>query len=644
MANTRRLTMAQALVEFLNNQYVEFDGVETKFVEGIFTIFGHGNVLGLGQALEERGGDLVIHQGRNEQGIGHAAMGYAKEKLRRKIYACTSSVGPGAANMVTSAATATANRIPVLYLPGETYASRQPDPVLQQVEQPDSLTITTNDAFRAVTKYFDRIERPEQLMSAMINAMRVLTDPADTGAVCICMPQDTQGEPYDYPEYFFEKRVHIIERRQPMPRRIEKAVEAFKSAKKPYIVCGGGVKYSEAADTLKAFAEEFNIPYGETQAGKSAIEWTHEYNLGGMGTTGCLAANHIARRCDLVLGVGTRYDDFTTASKWIFPIDAKIVNINVAESDAYKLDAVQVMSDAKVGLEELAKALREIGYKSGYTTEIKEAKEMWEKELEILDSQHYTGKEFEPQVAGHFCAEKLEEYGKAHGGFLTQTEVLGIVNKEIPKEAVMVTASGSLPSDLQRVWRPEVRNTYHAEYAYSCMGYEVCGGFGAKLANMDREVYALVGDGAYMMLHSELPTSIQSGAKLNVILLDNMEFGCINNLEMGHGMGSFGTEMRKRSASGKLDGELVTTDFAMQARGYGCETYTVRTVEELKEALAKVRESKVSTLIDVKILPKTMTNGYEAFWRAGNAERADKPEIEEATRKMMAEVAKARQY
>ena len=355
---TVRLTVAQALVKFLDNQYVEFDGKVTKFVEGIFGIFGHGNVLGLGQALEQDSGDLILRQGRNEQGMAHAAIGFAKQNLRKKIYACTSSVGPGAANMITAAATATANRIPVLLLPGDTFATRQPDPVLQQMEQFHDLTLTTNDGFRAVSKYWDRINRPEQLMTACINAMRVLTDPADTGAVTICLPQDVQGEAYDFPDYFLQKRVHRIERTPPTDEMLQTALDLIKRKKKPLIVCGGGVRYSEAAEQLKAFAEAFDIPFAETQAGKSAVVSDYVLNVGGVGETGCLSANLLAKEADLVIGIGTRYTDFTTSSKWIFQNpDVAYLNINVARFDAYKLDGVQVTADAKKTLEKLTALL-----------------------------------------------------------------------------------------------------------------------------------------------------------------------------------------------------------------------------------------------------------------------------------------------
>jgi 3D-(3,5/4)-trihydroxycyclohexane-1,2-dione acylhydrolase (decyclizing) len=642
---TIRLTMAQALVKFLDKQYVEFDGKEQKFVKGILTIFGHGNVLGLGQALEQNPGNLIVHQGRNEQGMGHVAMGFAKQKHRKQIYAVTSSVGPGAANMVTAAATATANRIPVLFLPGDVYACRQPDPVLQQVEQFHDLSISTNDAFKAVSKYWDRIVRPEQLMSAAINAMRVLTDPAEAGAVTLALPQDVQGEAYDYPESFFKKRVHRIERRPATKEMIRDAVELIVQSKKPILICGGGVRYSEAAQALKSFAEKFNIPFGETQAGKSAIVWDHELNLGGIGTTGNLAANVIAQKSDLVIGVGTRYTDFTTASKSLFQNEeVKFLNINVAGFDAYKLDAVKVIADAKVALEAIEEELEKVGYKSEYKAEIKEVKDKWKAELDRLFNLEYSGEGFTPEVPRELD-HVLKEFGKQTGSYLTQTRVLGVLDEMLDDNAIIVGASGSLPGDLQRVWRPKTPNTYHMEYGYSCMGYEVNACLGAKLAAPDQEVYTFLGDGSYMMLHSELPTSIQERKKINVVVLDNMTFGCINNLQMGNGMGSFGTEFRFRNEkTGKLDGELVPMDFAMSAAAYGCKTYTVKNVEELRAAIIDSKKQTVSTLLDIKVLPKTMTNGYDAWWRCGIAEVSEKESIQKAYKDMQAGIEKAKKY
>lgn len=643
--NTIRLTMAQALVKFLNNQYVEFDGQEIKFVKGVFTIFGHGNVLGLGQALEQDPGDLIVHQGRNEQGMAHAAMGYAKQMHRKQIYACTSSIGPGAANMVTAAATATANRIPVLFLPGDTYACRQPDPVLQQVEHFHDLNLTTNNAFQAVSRYWDRINRPEQLMTSMINAMRVLTDPADTGAVTIALPQDVQAEAYDYPVSFFNKRVHRIERRPATKEMINDGLEMMKNKKKPIIICGGGVRYSEAANALRAFAEKFNVPFAETQAGKSAITWDHNLNLGGLGGTGNLAANIIAKDADLVIGVGTRYTDFTTSSKWLFQNpEVDFMNINVAEFDAYKLDAVKIVADAKVGLEMLTEALEGIGYKSSYVTEIQEARQKWAVELERLYSVQYRESGFKPEVAGHMD-DALKEYYSVSGSCLTQTGALGILDEMLDDDAIVVGSSGSLPGDMQRVWRSKKPNTYHMEYGYSCMGYEINAALGVKIACPNQEVYAMVGDGSYMMLHSELPTSIQEGQKINVIVFDNMSFGCINNLQMGNGMGSFGTEFRHRDQkTGKLNGKLVPIDFAKNAESYGCKAYSVRNEDQLREAIEDSKKQTVSTVIDIKVLPKTMTDGYESWWRVGNAEVAEKESIVKTTEKLKIEIKKARQY
>ena len=641
---TIRMTTAQALVKFLKNQYVEFDGVEQQFVKGVFTIFGHGNVVGLGQALDQDG-EFTIHQGCNEQGMAHAAVGFAKQKHRKQIYAVTSSVGPGAANMVTAAATATANRIPVLLLPGDTYATRQPDPVLQQVEQFHDLSISTNDSFKAVSKYWDRVYRPEQLMTAMLNAMRVLTDPADTGAVTVCLPQDVQGEAWDFPEYFFEKRVHRIERRPATKAMINDAVELIKRKKKPLLVCGGGVRYSEAADALQQFAEKFNIPFAETQAGKSAISCEHELNLGGIGTTGGLAANVIAHDADLIIGVGTRFTDFTTASKWLYQgEDAEVLTINVAEFDAYKLDATKVVADAQEALNAIAAQLSEAGYRSAYDQEIAQAQKAWHDELNRLWAIEYTGEGFKPEIAGHMD-ETLAEYADVLGSTLTQTRVLGVLNHTLDDDAVIVGAAGSLPGDLQRVWQAKQPNTYHMEYGYSCMGYEVNAALGAKIACPEQEVYALLGDGSFMMLHSELQTAVQENQKINLIVLDNMSFGCINNLQMGFGNNSFGTENRARNPeTGALDGRLVPVDFAKIGEGYGCKTYSVRTVEELTAAIADAKQQTVSTVIDVKVLPKTMTDGYQSFWRVGNAQVADKPEILAATESMEAELKKARYY
>lgn len=639
MAKTIRLTVAQALVKFLNNQYVEFDGKEVPMFEGIFGIFGHGNVIGIGQALEEDPGHLIMRMGRNEQGMAHAAMGFAKQKRRKQMYACTSSVGPGAANMVTAAATATANCIPVLFLPGDTYADRQPDPVLQQMEQTVSLTTTTNDAFRAVCKYWDRVTRPEILMTACINAMRVLTDPAETGAVCIALPQDVEGEAWDYPEYFFQKRVHHIDRVKPTERAIEEAVKAIAKAERPLMIFGGGVKYSEAEAVFQKFAEKYGIPFGETQAGKGTITWEHELNMGGVGETGGLAANTLAKDADVVIGVGTRYTDFTTSSKWIFQNpNVQYVNINVSRFHAYKLDGIQVVGDAGAALEMLDEALGKTGYhvSDAYAADIKAAKAAYTKEVERVFHIQF-GDNFVPEVNDDFDYKAAEKaYKEAVGETLPQTRVLGLLEEHMDKNGIIVGASGSLPGDLQRVWRPKTVGSYHVEYGFSCMGYEVNAALGVKLAEPEREVYALVGDYAYMMLHSELPTSIAEGKKINVILFDNMQGGCINNLEIGHGQGSYGTEFRFRNEkTGQLDGAYVPVDFAMNAASYGCKSYTAHTEEELIAAIEDAKKQKVSTLIDCKVMPKTMVHGYGDWWRVGVAQVSKSKKIHDCYENLM---------
>ncbi|MDV5226763.1 3D-(3,5/4)-trihydroxycyclohexane-1,2-dione acylhydrolase (decyclizing) [Providencia rettgeri] len=644
--NKQTMTTAQALVKFLNQQYVEVDGEQYPFIQGIFTIFGHGNVVGLGQALEQAPGHLQVYQGCNEQGMAHIATGFAKQKKRKQICAVTSSVGPGAANMVTAAATATANRIPLLLLPGDTFATRQPDPVLQQVEQYGDGTISTNDCFRPVSRYWDRVSRPEQLMAAMINAMRVLTDPADTGAVTICLPQDVQGEAWDYPDYFFAKRIHRIERRPATTVSLAEAVELIRSKKKPLLVCGGGVRYSEAHDAFQKFAEHYAIPFSETQAGKSAVIASHPLNVGGIGTTGGLAANLLAKEADLVIGVGTRFTDFTTASKSLFSHpDVEFLNINVAEFDASKLDALKLIADAKEGLTALDHQLQGSGYQAQWGEKIQQAKQQWQSELARLFSIKYSPLDFVPEIAGHLD-DKLAEYREVLGTELAQTRVLGLMQQHMEDNAIIVGAAGSLPGDLQRIWLPKCSDTYHLEYGYSCMGYEIAAAVGAKIAAPEQPVYAMVGDGSYLMLHSELQTAIQENLKITILLFDNAGFGCINNLQMSQGMGSFGTENRHRNPkTGQMDGALVKVDFAKNAESYGCKSYRVHDEAQL---IAAIEDAKLQTgcvLIDIKVLPKTMTNGYEAWWRTGTAQVADKPEIVAAADKIKEMVEnKVRQY
>lgn len=578
-----------------------------------------------------------------------AAVAFAKQNKRKKIYACTSSVGPGAANMVTAAGTATANNIPVLLLPGDTFATRQPDPVLQQVEHINNASVTTNDAYKAVCKYWDRVTRPEQLMNAMINAMRVLTSVDNTGAVCIALPQDVQGEAYDFPDYFFKKRIHVIPRRKADDEEIEDAIKLIVLKKKPLIICGGGVKYSEAGEELKKFALEFNIPIGETQAGKSSIESDFELNLGGVGVTGNLAANLIAESADLIIGVGTRFTDFTSGSKELFRNkDVDFVTVNASVFHAYKMDGTKVVGDAKACLEQLGAALKKLGYKSSYTNEIAGAKEKWANEVKRLYSIEYPKADFKPEIAGQNEG-FLKEFYKIYGSALPQTTVVGQINKFLEEELngdyIVIGAAGSLPGDLQRLWRSSKKYSYHMEYGYSCMGYEISGALGVKLAEPNKEVYAMVGDGSYLMLHSELITSIQERKKINVLLFDNCGFGCINNLQMANGMDSFGTEFRFRNEEqNRLNADYVPIDFAKCAEGYGAKTYTVKTIDELKNALKDAKNQSVSTLIDIKILPKTMTDGYNAWWHVGVAEVSNKESIQNAYIKRQKFLSNARKY
>ena len=640
---TIRLTMAQALVRFLENQYVAWDDVEQPFVRGVFMLPGHGNVVGLGQALLQEAHRLEVYQGKNEQGQAHVAVAFAKHMKRKQIMAVTSSVGPGAANMVTAAATATANNIPVLILPGDVYACRQPDPVLQQIEQPHDLSISTNDAFRPVCRYWDRIVRPEQLMSAMLSAFRVLTDPADTGAVCIAMPQDVEGEAYDYPETFFRKRVWRIERRPATDIAIAQAAEVIRGAKKPMLICGGGVRYSEAHDAFRAFAEKYQIPFGETQAGKSAIVWDHPLNLGGLGVTGCSAANDIAKEADVIIGVGTRYTDFTTSSKWLFREDAKFVNINVSEFQSFKLDATPVIADAKDALTKLCAALED--YKTGYAGEIEAAIAKWNAEYDRLAAITF-GPDYVPEV-NDANAKSAFRYAEDVNAQLTQTTALAAVNRMIEAGDSVIGASGSLPGDMQRMWRARGVDTYNMEYGYSCMGYEVSGALGVKFAvGDDHEVYSMVGDGAFIMLHSEFVTAIQEHKKINVCVFDNASFGCINNLQTGQGNATLCTELRYRDPqTGRHDGKFISVDFAAIARAYGAKGYTIRTLADFEAALAEAKAVKdTPVLFDFKVLPKSMTEGYGSWWRVGSVEVGGTDANRAAWRGHMAHEKDARKY
>ncbi|MGD1816594.1 MAG: 3D-(3,5/4)-trihydroxycyclohexane-1,2-dione acylhydrolase (decyclizing) [Pleomorphochaeta sp.] len=626
MNKTIRLSVGQAIVKFLDNQYVSFDNKEEKFVNGVFGIFGHGCVVGLGEALEQNNHSLKFYKGCNEQGMAHAAIAYAKQNNRKKIMAVTSSIGPGAMNMVTAAALATTNRIPVLLLPGDVFACRQPDPVLQQLEQFHDFGITSNDAFKPVCRYFDRIYRPEQIMSALIHAMRVLTSPVNTGAVCVALPQDVQGEAYDYPVEFFEKKVHYIDRVDANDSVVNEAIKVLKESKNPIMICGGGVRFSECGDTFANFASKYNIPFGETQAGKSAVEFTHPMNLGGIGVTGGLAANRIAKNADVVIAVGTRLSDFTTSSKWLFQNEnVKIISINVNDFDAVKMDAIPLICDAKKGLEALSRKLDELSYKAAYTNEIKEIKETWDKEVDRL----YTS-----------------ELGPNNR--YSQLRALGIMNEELfDKNSIVVGASGSLPGDMQRVWRAYERETYHMEYGYSCMGYEVSGSLGVKLAAPDVEVYSMVGDASFVMLHSELLTALENKIKINIMLFDNNGFGCIDNLQRSQGIPKFGCELVYRGdESNRIDasGKRLQVSYAMIAKGYGCDVWTVHNSEELRKALVEAKASKNSTLIDIKVDEDSMSGSYESWWRVGTPEVSEKPSVVEAYSQLQKEIKKTKKY
>jgi 3D-(3,5/4)-trihydroxycyclohexane-1,2-dione acylhydrolase (decyclizing) len=623
MIKTIRLTMAQALLKFIDNQYIEMDGKEYKFVKGIFGIFGHGNVTGLGEALEYSDTQLTYLQGHNEQGMAHAAIAYAKQKNRLQMFACTSSIGPGALNMVTAAATATINRIPLLLLPGDIFACRQPDPVLQQIEITNDYTITSNDCFKPVSKFWDRITRPEQLMISLINAFRVLTDPVETGTVTLCLPQDVQAEAYEYPATFFSKRIHHIDRRPLTKRALETAVDILSKAKNPLIIAGGGVHYALACHELTQFATTFSIPVAETQAGKSAMNHEHPMSVGGIGVTGTLAANLLAQNADVILVIGSRLSDFTTTSKSAFKHhEAQFLNLNVNAFDGYKMDGVLLQADAKEGLVALQHALLEKKYStsSAYQEKIQQYRHTWHAEVE-----------------------KLYQLTSTAGN--CQTQVLGILNQHIDENAIIVCAAGSLPGDLHRLWRCKHPKTYHLEYGFSCMGYEVAGGLGVKMANPEAEVYVIVGDGSYLMMHSELLTALQEGYKINIIILNNNGYQCINNLQRAHGSQGFGNEFRHRDKqSNRLSGENLAVNFSQYALSLGAIAHHANNAEELKSLLLSTKNNTRSTVITIDVLPNTMSPGYESWWRVGVAEVSTAPQVLSAHAEMQKKILTAKSY
>ena len=619
---TVRMTMAQALVKFLDQQYLEVDGEEIKFVAGVFGIFGHGVVVGLGEALAAGGHGLRFYQAKTEQGAGHAAIGFAKQSDRRRMMAVTSSLGPGALNMVTAAGTATVNRLPVLFLPGDSYACRQPDPVLQQVEQAYDCNITASDAFKPVSKYWDRISRPEQLMTAMISAMRVLTDPAETGAVTIALPQDVQGEAFDYPVEFLARRVHHLDRRIPSAAQVERAAALIRKARRPYVVCGGGVRYSGAGPELSAFCAAFGIPFGETQGGKGTVAWDDPNNLSGIGTTGSLAANRLAKEADLIIALGTRLGDFATCSKWLFQNpDAQVLGINVAGFDAYKMNGEPIIADAKLALAALTESLAGTGYRAAWGPAIARERETWRGLVDQL-------------------------YADEVAGGLSQVRCLGELNDRLlPADAIVVSGSGSIPSDMQRVWRTRTPGTYHMEYGFSCMGYEVAGALGAQLAAPERVVVAVMGDGAYTMLHTELLTAVQEGRKIIVVVLDNAGFQCIDNLQISQGIIHFGNEWRHReAATGRLTGPSLQVDYAKNAESWGAKGLTARTVAEFRAAVRQALLEDGPVLIDAKVTAKSMTYGYESWWRVGTAQVSDNPAVVQAAQDVKEQLEKARKF
>lgn len=579
--------------------------------------------MGLGEALKTNPGHLKVYQGHNEQGMTSAAIAYAREKLRRKIFAVTASAGPGSANFVTAAGNAYANNIPVLILPADTFATRQPDPVLQQIEVESSAAITTNDTLKPISKYWDRVERPEQLMSALIKGFEVLTNPATTGPVTICLPQDAEAEAYDYPEVFFKKRIYVMKRALPSEYEIIETVKKIKESSHPVILIGGGAKYSDAGEILKKFSQKYNIPLVETATGKSAVEYSFINNMGGVGVLGTSAANEVIDKADLLIGAGTRYTDFTTSSKTSFdPDETKIININLSRMQAIKFDAFPVVADVKVMFEELL--LRLDGYKSKFG-ELSEYKNNWERERSRLANINYDSADFEPEIAGHYSKKKMDEYASALNTHLTQTTALIAMNDYIDPSSIMIAAAGSLPGDVHRIWNPMRKNTYHMEYGYSMMGYEVPAGLGAKLAKPDDEIYVLVGDGSFLMLHSELVTAIQYNKKVNIVLFNNSGFHSINNLQMSHGGESFLTEFTT------ANDEILDIDFAKVAEGYGAKGYQVNTVEDFKTAIDDAKKQDRSTLIEVRVLPKTMTHGYgKTWWHVGDPEVSLRKEIVES--------------
>jgi len=620
---TIRTTTAAAIVRFLKAQFVERDGVEHRLINGVCGIFGHGNVTGFGQALEEFGGSgLPYYQAKNEQAMVHTAVAYAKTRHRLGALACTSSIGPGATNMITGAATATVNRLPVLLLPGDIFANRRPAPVLQQLESPASQDMSVNDCFKPVSKYWDRINRPEQILAALPEVMRILADPAETGAVTIALPEDVQAEAFDCPVSFFEKRVHMIPRTAPTAKSLRAAVKMIKSARRPLLIAGGGVHYSEATAALQRFVEETGIPVAVTQAGKGALLESHALGLGAVGVTGTLAANQIATRADVVIVVGTRLSDFTTASKTQFQNPrVRFVSININAADAAKLGALPVVADARAALDSLRRSLRGWTVPASHRRAVKVGRASWETPWR-----------------------RMAYPRRSPDGLMHQSEAIRVLNDFITEESTVVHASGGIPGDIHKLWRGKSADDYHSEYGYSCMGYEIAGALGVKLADRSREVYALVGDGSYLMLSQELVTSVQERLKITVVLLDNHGFGCIHNLQRASGGRSFGNEFRRRaSKAGRLEGAKVAVDYAANARSLGATVFSAADAPSLIAALEAARQEKGSCLISIPVSPVSIVEGF-SWWDVPPAEVSGLPSVKAARARYVRALRKQRYH
>jgi 3D-(3,5/4)-trihydroxycyclohexane-1,2-dione acylhydrolase (decyclizing) len=631
-----RLTMAQAVVRFMAQQRTARDGREQPFFGGVFGIFGHGNVAGIGQALQEQRASIRYYLARNEQAMVHTAAAYAKMHNRLRTLACTSSIGPGATNMITGAAGATINRVPVLLLPGDIFAGRGPAPVLQQLESSHSQDVSVNDCFKPVSRYWDRINRPEQIITALPEAMRVLTSPAETGAVTLALPQDVQAEAYDYPAALFEPRVWTIPRARADRDQLRAAADAIRRSQQPIIVAGGGVLYSEATDALRRFVDATGIPVGETQAGKGALPDPHPLCLGGIGATGTRAANVLARDADLVIVIGSRLSDFTTASKTAFQHErVRFVAINVAEIDAGKHAATPLVGDARTALEELLPLLEGYRVSTQYTETIAVSQKDWRAEVERLCTA--TPAIHHPQ--------SHQPSAISHQPFVEQVHVIGVLQETLAPTDVIVCAAGSLPGDLHKLWRARDPKGYHMEYGYSCMGYEIAGGLGVKMAAPDRRVYVLVGDGSYLMMAQEIVTAVQERVALTIVLLDNHGFASIGGLSESVGSGGFGTRYRERNHdTGELDGEVLPVDLAANAESLGARVWRADTIAAFRDALAAAAGYDGVGVIAVPVDRESRVSGYESWWDVPVAEVSAAPEVQTARAAYDAARRKERHY